>query len=67
MCLVGYFFIGVSEALFLAVPVCNYSILKFVVDLSEVWFTAYDRTLATCLGSYATLAGIMASYTYSSF
>ncbi|CAD8095874.1 unnamed protein product [Paramecium primaurelia] len=57
MCLVGYFFVGVSEALFLAVP----------VYLSEVWFTAYDRTLATCLGSYATLAGIMASYTYSSF
>ncbi|CAD8118022.1 unnamed protein product [Paramecium sonneborni] len=57
MCLVGYFFVGVSEALFLAVP----------VYLSEIWFTAYDRTLATCLGSYATLAGIMASYTYSSF
>lgn len=65
MCLVGYFFVGVSEALFLAVPVCNYSTV--IVDLSEVWFTAYDRTLATCLGSYATLAGIMASYTYSSF
>ncbi|CAD8114029.1 unnamed protein product [Paramecium sonneborni] len=38
-----------------------------IKDLSEVWFTAYDRTLATCFGSYATLAGIMVSYTYSSF
>ncbi|CAD8194433.1 unnamed protein product [Paramecium pentaurelia] len=57
VCLIGYFFVGISEAFYLGVP----------VYLSEVWFTAYDRTLATCFGSYATLSGIMISYTYSSF
>lgn len=58
---------GISEAFYLGVPVCMFYNNLFKKDLSEVWFTAYDRTLATCFGSYATLTGIMISYTYSSF
>jgi len=62
--LIGYFFVGVSEAMFLAVPVCKW--WDYNLDLSEIWFDVYERTLATCIGSYATLAGIAFGYTYSS-
>lgn len=40
--------------------------IKYNLDLSEIWFDVYERTLATCIGSYATLAGIAFGYTFSS-
>ncbi|KAM3140866.1 hypothetical protein pb186bvf_007093 [Paramecium bursaria] len=55
--LVGFFVVGVSEAIFLQVP----------VYLAECYFSVYQRAIAICIGSYAVLAGLAFSYTFSSF
>ncbi|KAM3135636.1 hypothetical protein pb186bvf_012307 [Paramecium bursaria] len=57
LALLGYGLIGLSQSIFLQCP----------VYLSELWFSAYERTLVTSLTGYSLLIGSAFSYTYSSY
>lgn len=62
--LVGFFIIGIPDAVILIAPVCkSYN----QVDIADKWFSPYERAFATCILSFFQYIGMAFSYSFSSY